>query len=940
MSPSELTMIPVPATVKKGKATVVTSEEESTPPGLVVADPPGPAGPGPRPLAEYQPFTDATNEAPTKQVYTCPDPDFEICFDTTDYLTNAAHTGGWVFIPPDPSAAAGQDHLINVVNTAVRFHDKDGTLQFDDSLKNFFAALPEPSPDPDPGSSFPHTYTFDPKVIYDQFEDRFVIVTLERTDTSAGDPANSSYILLAVSETGDPTPDEGSWYLTYFDAKLTDLECTGSAGTTEHWADYPGFAVDDAAVYITTTSFPFGGIYSQCSRQWVVDKGAGAGGFYDGGAVSVTEFDLIGDNGWYSGTLQPAHIFGNSPFITEPGTYFVSYSGLSDGTYEYLQVINLNDPLGTPTSGWRIRYLGNIDDTLTALPDAGQSGGTRDIEVNDRRALHTVWRDNHLWVSTTVKPGTGSDADETTAYWIDLNASGTTVSVQDQGAVGDIPGATGAFTFFPAIGVNEDGDMALGFSASESSIYAGAYLAYREFDDAEGTTRTAETVHAGEDYYYRNFGGSRNRWGDYTGLAVDPVTECFWVYNEYAMIKDADPPAQGGRWATAFALRCPCSESTSLTQNYWEMISSPCDLGGADTVAKAFGGELDTVDYDSTWSVWERDAANEAYVKLDLTDTIEEGTGYWITTSEAGNTVKLEGSRNVGVDTALESDADYGRPNLAGHPYPYNVCWADVTVVDGASTLSLDEADPVIVSERACDMDPPHEDCIMSRVGHKWTGTAYEAFDGGTPLLNGELTPFDGVWVKAFKSGISLQVPAVESCAAARDPVNVQGVAVRLVARAGALEDSSNALGRLNDSLDDYDHHDLEELAPFGSTYMTIVFPHLDWGDHASDLFTSDYRELRAGAGGSWDFEIRSDSARQVNLSWQAWGSHAANFMAQALLHDLENGTTTAPANVESLTVNVLPGSHRFRWTVNALPLVDAAGGLEISETGLAQLVV
>ncbi|MCP4902795.1 MAG: hypothetical protein GY906_38020, partial [bacterium] len=47
-----------------------------------------------------------------------------------------------------------------------------------------------------------------------------------------------------------------------------------------------------------------------------------------------------------------------------------------------------------------------------------------------------------------------------------------------------------------------------------------------------------------------------------------------------------------------------------------------------------------------------------------------------------------------------------------------------------------------------------------------------------------------------------------------------------------------------------------------------------------------------------------------------------------------------APANVESLTVNVLPGSHRFRWTVNALPLVDAAGGLEISETGLAQLVV
>jgi hypothetical protein len=61
-------------------------------------------------------------------------------------------------------------------------------------------------------------------------------------------------------------------------------------------------------------------------------------------------------------------------------------------------------------------------------------------------------------------------------------------------------------------------------------------------------------VRAGEDYYIRTFGGGRNRWGDYSGISVDPRDErYFWVYNEYATSRGTLINAEDGRWATAYA---------------------------------------------------------------------------------------------------------------------------------------------------------------------------------------------------------------------------------------------------------------------------------------------------------------------------------------------------------------------------------------------------
>ena len=116
-------------------------------------------------------------------------------------------------------------------------------------------------------------------------------------------------------------------------------------------------------------------------------------------------------------------------------------------------------------------------------------------------------------------------------------------------------------------------------------------------------------------------------------------------------------------------------------------------------------------------------------------------------------------------------------------------------------------------------------------------------------------------------------VPAAVAGEAARPagvPFEEWSWYVRLTVEAPAagLSDSNNVLGQLPDSLLGHDSHDLVELAPFASPYLTVVFPHPAWGERAG-VYASDYHPVRPGRRDSWTFEVRSDNAeRAVTLSW------------------------------------------------------------------------
>jgi hypothetical protein len=415
-------------------------------------------------------------------------------FDGFDYIDNITE-GNPPRIPPDAIGAAGFDRVIAVVNSMIEVRDKEaGMLLARDSLSDFFAPLSPVGPG------------FDPKIVWDHFEDRFVVVALDLVrvgfNPSAG---NQSRILLAVSKVANPGLSMADWYFHAIDAKTT-------IGGMEYFADYPGFEVDEEVVYVTANLFciapctGFGGV-----RLWIVDKGV-VGGFYDGGYPWVTDHDPYASGG-IATTSMPAQVFGASGVGPGIGTFLVSYSGFSEKGVEAVQVVRVDNPLGAVAFTHEFVDVGDIDDTSIELFDAPQSGTDRRIEVNDRRALDAVSRDGELWMTTTILPNSGPDVGETTAHWFRLDTSrvvddasrANLIALGDQGDIGGEDIAPATTTFFPSVAVNAAGDAMFGFAASAPSIFAGAFVAGRRIGDPPGEVRPSETIRAGLDVYIRDF---------------------------------------------------------------------------------------------------------------------------------------------------------------------------------------------------------------------------------------------------------------------------------------------------------------------------------------------------------------------------------------------------------------------------------------------------
>jgi hypothetical protein len=471
-----------------------------------------------------------------------------LTFDGFGFDDNAVENAGTYFIPPDPIGAAGTDRLVAVVNAMIEARTKAGGLLWRDSLKDFFTTLA------------PANALFDPKVIFDPYESRFLVVALEKVEPGIANPSpgNLSRVLLAVSKTATPaTATAADWNYVAFSGKFT-------IGGFEYWSDYPGFEVDEEAVYITNNIFefkPLGGAFGGV-RLWIVNKGV-VGGFYGGGATAFTVHDPYAGGG-IAATTMPCQVYGAGGVGPGIGTFLVSYSSLTAGGVaapEFAQVVRVNAPLGAVSFVQEFVNIGDIENVgggfgFPPLLDAPQLGTATPIEVNDSRALDCVWRSNRIWFTTTINPNAGPDVGQTTAHWIRLDTSAipAPITLSDQGNIGGEDIAAGSYTYFPALAVNAAGDAQFGFAASAATIYAGAYVTGREAGDAAGTVQAAQTVKAGVDYYVRTFPpATRNRWGDYSGMSLDPTDDSvFWVFNEYANTRGTIFSGEDGRWGTTW----------------------------------------------------------------------------------------------------------------------------------------------------------------------------------------------------------------------------------------------------------------------------------------------------------------------------------------------------------------------------------------------------
>lgn len=105
------------------------------------------------------------------------------------------NSAGYSFIPPDPIGAAGPSHLMACTNTDFAIFDKSGN-----KLKEIDATLwfENVLPGLDPALVEPFGAAYDPQIVYDHFEDRWVMIYI------ADNNVDQSYLLLSVSDDSNP----------------------------------------------------------------------------------------------------------------------------------------------------------------------------------------------------------------------------------------------------------------------------------------------------------------------------------------------------------------------------------------------------------------------------------------------------------------------------------------------------------------------------------------------------------------------------------------------------------------------------------------------------------------------------------------------------------------------------------------------------------------
>ena len=110
--------------------------------------------------------------------------------------------------------------------------------------------------------------------------------------------------------------------------------------------------------------------------------------------------------------------------------------------------------------------------------------------------------------------------------WYELRNPGGTPAVYQQGTYS--PDAT--YRWMGSIAHDKHGNIAVGYSASSSSVYPSIRYTGRLFTDPLNTLQTETVLKAGGGSQLRGL----NRWGDYSAMDVDPVDGCtFWYTTEY-----------------------------------------------------------------------------------------------------------------------------------------------------------------------------------------------------------------------------------------------------------------------------------------------------------------------------------------------------------------------------------------------------------------------
>jgi hypothetical protein len=424
--------------------------------------------------------------------------------------------------PPDTNGDVGANYYVETVNTSIGIYDKTtgarvAAFTFDAFMsQGHFGNLCD-------------TDNFgDPVVLYDSFENRWFITDFAfKLDASGNvvDPPGA-FQCFAVSKTGDPV--NGGW--NYY-----SIAAPGGLN------DYPKFGVWPDGIYMTANMFGYSASGSYTGYHvWALNKQQ----MYNGDSTPQV-VDFAGDTSDFTVLPANARLQTGTPPAGSP-EYFVS-------TQQFLNALSIYklhvdwDKVSTSTFTGPVTQLAPNCWPNGSVANASTPANTADtlsIRAMAQAQYTNLAGAESVWVSHTVQRGvsatntncnapTGGNA---TIRWYQANVTGGTVAANvAQGATFDPEGANTFFRFMPALAVDRAGDMAVGYSKSNSTTNPQIKYAGRLAGDPANTLgQTEQTLIDGTGAQSGNCGGSAcTRWGDYSGMALDPNGCEFWLSNEY-----------------------------------------------------------------------------------------------------------------------------------------------------------------------------------------------------------------------------------------------------------------------------------------------------------------------------------------------------------------------------------------------------------------------
>lgn len=563
------------------------------------------------------------------------------------------------YIPPDTHGAIGLTKIMVTLNNNIRIITKStGAPVSTVSLTSFF-------------SSTGATGVFDPKVVYDPYNDRWIFTAMSDAATA------SSSLLLAVSATGDPS---GSWYLSRI-----------ILGTATLWADFPCIGFNKNWIAISVNMFTIsGGTFS-----------SGTVVTYDYAAARAGTFTTTA----FTGITSSSGGFCIHPVVTYSSTQDTLFlaSHLSSGSATY-KISTLTGAVASPAltiGATKTNSLGGWSapggDVLPQSPEPSPGTGTAKINVGDAfirsRALY---RNGNIYYSQTVGLPSGGSYTRTAVQWGKVATDGTWL---EGGRVDDPTGAV--WYAYSSIEVNAPGDILLGFSRFGGALYAGAGYTFKSRDDGAGTMRDPYIYKDGLDYYHKTFGGSRNRWGDFSQTQVDPSDDyTFWTIQEYAKTRVGSGDGSG-RWGTWWAKVTPTlplpvqlasftgSAQGNTVQLRWRTISEVNNYGFE--VERSYGS---TNEYQPVPNSFIPGHGTTTEPQSYAFDDIGVGPGIWHYRLKQ---IDMDGTMRyfdgVRVDVLLTGTPDNGHPASfaldQNYPNPFNPLTTIAFEIPAGGTVSL-----------------------------------------------------------------------------------------------------------------------------------------------------------------------------------------------------------------------------------------------------------